>query len=477
MSEETRQFANWEEVIVDFFEHRIAKSELAKARKYIVDKAVNIEKEKDVKKLEKLKEAKNKKQQELRQLRKDAPATEIRVWIDENHKKVATEKTIRATHVLRFTHSSSNPDGLLLKEKADDLLLSTASVKRKLTLDLAHKNGAHISISRFLSLQLSEEMIFDLILVDDFKFLEPFKENEEQLNKWKEGFKKLVEAATSRLTADKSKQLYFPLDNNLKNYHLITPLFASSLCNEIDSIINNLKYKEQKEVNKYRNHTKSPKYYETLYIDYPNLAIQNFGGEHAKNVSMLNANRSGKAYLFSNQPPIWQSQIKAPIYKKSLFDYFGNNHITEDINYLRDFLLRFENIGLSIKDPKRYEYLKRWVDSIIDEVLFYTSSIQHSPSGWTTEKGIKLKVEHQYFLDPYRDDEVFQMERETTDWQGIVCSDFARWLNSKLKGQDNKFTPQAEHTRIWKGLFEIPLREDSEAIKADIKYKQQKGTA
>ena len=192
------------------------------------------------------------------------------------------------------------------------------------------------------------------------------------------------------------------------------------------------------------------------------------------NASQLNGKRGGKIFLFSTQPPTWQSQLKAPIYKKSLFDYFGNSHITEDINYLRDFLLRFENIGLSIKDPQRYKHLERWINSIIDEVLFYTSNIQAMPADWSNTEDIKLKKEHQYFLDPYRNDKDFQSKRELTDWQSVVSNDFARWLNQKLKGKDKKFTPQTEHTRLWKKIFETPLREDSEAIKMEIKYSQQK---
>ena len=477
---EEKQFKNWQEVIVNFFENRISKSNLFKARKYIEDKMVEIEKiknpkeEKDIKKLEKLKTARNAKQKELLKFRQDAPATEIRDWIENNYNKQIAEgnRTIKATHVLKFTHSSSNPGGLLLEEKSDDLLLSTASLKRELTLDLAHKNGAHISISRFLGLRLSKKLIIDCILQNNFEFLNPFKKDKEQFEKWKDGFSNLVEIREMK-TADKAKQLYFPLNNNLKKYHLIAPLFASSLCNEVDTIINSIKYKERKEINKYRNHKKdnkkSPKYYQSLYVDYLNLAVQNFGGEHVKNVSMLNANRSGKCYLFSTQPSTWQSQLKPPTNKKSMFDnyrYLPNT--SENIKYLVAFLLRNESINLSIRAPEKQKWLEKWTANIISDFWGFVGNIYNLPSGWSNTKGIKLKVEHQYLLDPYRQDKEFQANRKDTDWQKTVVNDFSTWLNKKLKSKDKNFTPQKEYSRTWKKVMSKELREYNQTIEAGI---------
>lgn len=485
MSEEVRGFGSWEEVIIDFFEQKIAQSKLYKARKFIEDKEKAIKAEKEKKKLARLIKAKEEKQSELNELRVESPSTEIREWIDSTRlKKIAVGKRIiKATHVLRFSHSSSLSDGLLLKDKSNDTTLTTASLKKEFTYDLAHNNGALITISRFLALQFSEKLIIDLILEGNYNFLKAFAKNQEQLGEWASGFEDLVEEREIK-TTDTAKQLYFPLIQSDKKlsidkvkYHLITPLFSSSLAEEFSTMINHLKFsKEQENIRKQMKGANDniPKYHSKAYIDTPSLGIQKFGGAQPQNVSMLNKNRSGKGYLFPTQPPTWQSQLKAPIDKKSLFDYFGNSHITEDINYLREFLLRFENIDLSIKDPKRYKHLERWVNSIIDEVLFYTSTIQNMPPDWTATKEIKLKIEHQYFLDPYRDDKGFQTKRESTDWQSIVCNDFARWLNNKLVGKDKQFTPQAKHTRLWKKLFESALREDTENVKIEAKYSQQK---
>jgi len=488
MSEE-KVFDNWQAVIVDFFENKIeniknntTKSpkipcKLYKARKYIFDantKVAKLEKAKDKKKLEGYKKAISEKQKELIQLRKDAPKTEIKDWINLNHNKKIAEgkRIIKATHVLKFTHTSSEAGGLLLKDKSDDLLLSTASLKRKLASDLAHNNGALISLSRFLGLELNGNQIIDCVLQNNFEFLTPFKESKTQLKEWQEGFSNLVEIREMK-TADKAKQLYFPINNNLDNYHLITPLFASSLCNEVDTIISNLKYKEQKEINKYKNHKKSPKYYPSLYVDYPNIAAQNFDKKHPNNVSMLNADRGGKSYLFSTQPPTWQSQLKPPIDKGNMFDtYRYQINTRENIKYLVEFLLRFENIDLSIRDPKKLEWIEKWAGYIIDDFLYFVATIHTLPSGWSAEKSVKLKIEHQYLLDPDRNDEKFKANRKETDWQAVVVIDFSTWLNRQLKYKNEKFTPQKEYSKIWKELMGQELREYSQIIIANNETEQ-----
>jgi len=219
----------------------------------------------------------------------------------------------------------------------------------------------------------------------------------------------------------------------------------------------------------------TPKFHPTPLVSLPNMGIQNYGGEYPRNVSMLNADRQGKAYLFSTQPPTWKKKLKAPVDKESLFDNLSNYQINEDIKYLVEFLQRFKYLDLSYKDPKRYVHLERWIESIVDEVLYYANTIQKLSASWSADENNKLKVEHQYFLDPYRDDEVFQAQRSTTDWQAVVRDDFANWVNRKLVGKDKTFTPQAEHTQLWKKLFKDSLREDAEAIKAEKQFNKKEG--
>ncbi len=467
MVDSEKPFETWQEVIVDFFENKISKSKLFKARKYINEKAIEIEKEKNVKKLKTLQIRKDDKFVELVELKKTVFQDDISSWLEDTIKKNIAEgvRIIKATHVLRFSHSSAENSGLILTEKSKNQLLTTASFNKKLTIDLAHNNGALISVSRFLALELKGELIIDLILNDSFDFIAAYQVKPEVLERWKSGFSQLVEKRTIK-TLDKAKQLYFPVNDFFGKYHIIAPLYSSSMAEEMNEAISKVKYGEtQRIVSK---ELSKGKFSDLTYVKHTNLSVQKFGGAQPQNVSMLNKNRGGKGYLFSAQPPTWQSQLKPPVAQKTLFDKgFSTKNIKEDINYLRDFLLRFERIELSIKDPKRRKWIDSWVGDIIDELLFNIASIHELTAGWSATDDIKLIEAYRYLLDPYRDDEAFQTERKNNDWQDKVCSDFSHWLNRQLIGSDKQFTPQVEHTHIWKTLLSQPLREFNENIEID----------
>lgn len=494
MAEEKSEIELWEELIVDFFEKNIASSNLYKARVYINKKSKDIELEKDENAKKKLIDKKNEKIKELGRCRIESSSTEIPKWLDENSNKSGSIK--KATHVLRFTHSSSVADGVLLTEKSGDEVLTTSSLHHRV-YDMAHNNGALVSVSRFLALELDETSIFDDIVKGKHEFLKPFSKHKEQIKSWSEGFERLIVSDPEIKTADKAKQIYFPLSNEVKldkngsvdnkNYHLIAPLFSSSLAEEFYSRQAALMFgEEQKSVRKSKRiNTETQNavshYHRKPSIEFPSMAVQKFGGAQPQNVSMLNKGRSWKAgkkhkttwgvtYLFNSEPPTWQSQLKPPLYKKSLFDDFSHPSIKLEVDYLREYLLRFERIELSVKNPHRRKWIEKWVANIIDELLNYAATIQALPAGWSDTENSKLKLEHQYFLDPHRDDETFQNLRNVSDWQSVICSDFSRWLNRRLVGKDKKFTPQAEHTRLWALLLEDPLREYNEMIEAGSKH-------
>lgn len=481
MSEQRNECQTWEDVILNFFEKNVEnikkgqKCKLFSIREYIDKKDNEIGELDDEKKRGRVIIAKEKKQKEYEQIRKDAPSTEIREWIDKTSDINIDigKRIIKASHVLRFTHGSAKAAGLLLETKENDLLLTTASLKQEFEVDLAHNNGALITVSRFLAQKLNGKQIIDLILNNDFCFLKPFAGDESQLKKWEKGFSSLVEKRDLR-TADKAKQIYFPINNF--EYHIVIPIFSSSLINVIDSKITTLKYgNKQKEGNKYR---KEHKYWKSVSVEYPNLGIQNFDRKHPNNISMLNADRGGKAYLFSTQPPTWESQLNPPTNSRSFFQAnIYSSRVKETVDYLRAFLLRFQRIDLSIKDPQKKKWIDSWVIQIIDEIMVYAISIQNLPAGWSRGEDVKLKPAYKFFLDPYRQDEQFQKARQEINWQNVICKDFANWLNGILKGKKKLFTPQPEHTRMWMKLMEKELMEHSQAIEWDIKEQKRKEQA
>lgn len=476
---------SWDCIIIDFFENQVSQSALYKAREYITEKSKELKDEKSQQKISKLEKAIEDKQNELDNLRIAAHSGEVRDWIDKtSEKKIKSgRKIIKTTHVLKFTHGAASNAGVLIDNIEAENLLTTATLGKNRAYDLAHNNGNLITISRFLALSLMGKSIFDCIMEGNFEFLDSFYGSQEQLVKWKDGLANLIESRNIK-TAEFAKQSYFPVRADKFDYHILVPLFSSSVAEALyrrvsDSIFDaeQVKIREQIRVDK----GEHSKYAKGVDIRFPNIAVAKFGGAQPQNISMLNKGRNWKAsqtdnsaygigYLFNCAPPTWRSQLKPPVKNKSLFDEASINcQAKTDIDFLREFLLRFERIELSIKPPERMKWIEDWVGNIIDEVFYYVYSIHQLPAGWSSEANIKLKIEHQYLLDPYRDNETFQADRQVVSWQSVICSDFAKWLNRALVGKDKQFTPREMHTHLWHKLFEDAFREFNNTIELDRK--------
>ncbi|MCG6202246.1 type I-F CRISPR-associated protein Csy1 [Psychromonas antarctica] len=455
---------NWRDVIILFFQTSINTSALAKANKYIEEKSAVLKAESNAQKQERLSASIEKKKLDLDILKSNP--NEIVEWLDANAiKKISVgSRIIKSTHPLKFSHSSAPNDGVLVDCEDELPLLNTASISNdSKTFDMAHNNGALISISRFLALSYGGFSIYDLILENDFCFLDGFYKNKAQLKIWKSGFSELVEKRNIK-SASFTKQIYFPVDS--ESYHLLAPLASSTLAESIFTKITNAKYKKRTDYF-HEDGSLSPR----LIMPQNKNAVIRVGGNNPQNVSMLNRGRNWKLYkdskssygvfyVVSSEPPVWHSQLKAPIYKTNFFyDLSANYEVKENIQYLSDFLTRFENLQLSIKDPKRMRWVEEWVENLTDEVLVYVKNIQTLPAGWSAIEEIKLKPEHQVLLDCYRQDEDFSAMKNSSNWQTVIIQDFAVWLNNRLAEANGKFTPQDAHTKLWMKIFKANFRE------------------
>ena len=499
MSEENREFETWKEVIKNYIdslndEDKIDQHRYELCVYFILEKlneakvgdsAESDELKRDQKTINKVsanskneEEAKNKKTQLLNfykkfidrkwisnsfELLKEIEKKEnfYNIWICRTSYKKDFHP---ATHIAKLTHSSSSAtsfvDGIV---NHNFQYLSTNNLK-KIDRDGAYANADLSKQVKFLMLKHNDNS-----LIDELKdALLEFSDNEHELTNWLMRFQAILKPS---LKSDNlAKQIYFPL---AEDYHLLTILKSSSLIHAIFQ-----KYFEKnakKQLDTLRKLKSKEKYNRESLKQFVNVAKVATTLSQPQNVSVLNGKRGGFIRLLTIQPPTWQTTSKPPVTKNSLFDVMPMNAtLWETIDYLRDFLLRFERIELSFKDPKKMAWIERWVNQIIDDVFAYCASIQNLPSGWSHSEEIKLKQEHQYFLDPYRNEKEFQVARKNNEWQVVVCDDFSSWLNHKLRGKDKVFTPQAEHTRLWKKLMQDELRRFDEAIEMDIKNRQEK---
>ncbi|WP_428615841.1 type I-F CRISPR-associated protein Csy1 [Pseudoalteromonas sp.] len=373
------------------------------------------------------------------------------IWISRSVE--ISEGVLPATHCAKLTHSSSSGSSILDESSNSRTdYISTASLQDKI-IDGTYPNATLSKQVKFLMLEHEGSYLFEEIQKGNSSVFSNFAEDDEELDYWLESYQTVLNEKPK--TDILLKQLYFPVANS---YHLLTVLQSSTLSQCLhEHCFDKEARKKQEQFNKARKLKKFiPDVHQSL-IGVSKLSITQ--SQH-QNATVLNGKRGGIQRLFNTQPPTWTSQAHPPINQKSWF-YRGIPHLAvkADIDYLRDFLLRNEKLSLSTRNPQKRKWLIKWGQSLTDTVLFCAQQIQSLPEGWTANEGIKLKLSQQYFLDPYRNDDVFQTARKSTNWQAEVSQDFANWLNSKLVGKNKLFTPQAEHTKLWSLLMSNALRE------------------
>ncbi|WP_028305153.1 type I-F CRISPR-associated protein Csy1 [Oceanospirillum maris] len=353
------------------------------------------------------------------------------------------------THVPKLTHSSIKTKPIVSNNNAIRAGFLTTSCLTSIKYDSVASN-AYSQIRDFFSLEFDGKKLYEIFEDKDNIVLKRFSHNENQLKEWNVGFSKAIDIKALEIDP-LLKQVYFPAYNEEHKYHLLAQIESSSL--SVD--IHNLTVKRIQE-------------FESLMLgerySFPKAAqvfVTSGNILSHGNVSQFNAIRRGTKNLFSCQPPVWHSQLKPPIYSRSFFYELSRNYeVKENIQYLADFLTRFENLQLSIKDPKRMRWIEEWIENLADEVLVYVKSIQVLPVGWSVTEDIKLKPEHQVLLDCYRQDEGFLVMKHSSDWQAVIIQDFSAWLNNRLTQANEKFTPQDTHTKLWMKIFKANFREE-----------------
>ena len=366
------------------------------------------------------------------------------------------------THALKFTHTDAKGTSVYVQTQASNSLpghhyLSTAVLSEP-AVDVVG-NAAALDVASLLQLEDNGVSLINLIAQDDTSALAPFAESEEQLAEWMSGFKAAL--VDKELSSHKlAKQLYFPVAEG--RYHLISPLYASSLSQALHERITASRFSE--EAKAARKARREGIYCETATVDYPAVAIQSFGGTKPQNVSQLNSSRRGKSFLLNCQPPAWVTRLTPLVkHERAFWDEY-DRRAWRTAKALQKFLI--DNINRDSNKMIR-ETRADYVDSLVDLLLQFAAEVQGLTeyAGWSAES--KLSMAEQLWLDPLRDDPEFRQQREAKGWQQDIANQFASWLNHKLK--DDKLVMKDVEHREWSKLLERKLallKEDLEVLAA-----------
>ena len=339
-------------------------------------------------KLDKIKDA----TEEERQAVRDAHRPER--WIADAAYRAGRLQQV--THGIKFTHPDAKGSQIYSQGNpaAGDRLIGTHTLKGNATAD-GVGNAADLSVYKFLLLELDGKTLLARAVTSDPALLAALTEDEEQARTWMAAFAQLVSPKGDPASHALAKQVYWPLQDGA--YHLLSPLFPSSLVHRVWTTLREDRFSDAAKAAREARRNRQP--HPDEVHDYPDFAIQKFGGTNSQNISQLNSERYGEACLLAAVPPNWHSDpVRLPLRVESIFGpWFGRRRrVFELTRVLKDFLQKVQNVNNKAIRRKRAEL----VDLIRDEALQFAAELHEQPSGWSRDGDCRLNLDERYWPMP-----------------------------------------------------------------------------
>ena len=393
-------------------------------------------------------------QSELLQQRQELEQRyETRSWLTDAANRAGQISLV--THAAKYTHGDSKSSSIFSEASVCEGYLSSATLAKPAADAVG--NAAALDVAKLLQTEIEGDSLLAFLQRGDASAFAELAESEQQLAEWVEGFSR---ALTTRQPASHklAKQVYFPVG---EGYHLLSPLFSSSLAHAMHTKIAALRFGEESKA--IWQASKKGEWHPQPLVRFPNTAAICFGGTKPQNISALNSQRGGRVWLLSSASPLWQRQEKPPLAVKNLFGWRPLERATRtSLKRLTQLLVSTDSKNSRIRAAR-----DGYIDEIIDLIFLLVADIQRPEwQGWTQNETCTLKAHQQLWLDPWRakNDEAFRLEREKDEWQQQVAADFALWLNAHLRRAE--LSVERTEQREWQTypLFHRRLREMEQAI-------------
>lgn len=323
------------------------------------------------------------------------------------------------THPSTFTHSDAKSTAIkFIGATKTDGLLRTGNVETIQKFDV-FGNAATDGVVWDTYLFLMTKTIDDKLVIDHFR--EETQESKKFIGSFNLNYgdtrKKLLAVfvpPTSFKTSQYLKQVYFPVDGN---YHLLSLLTTSSLLDKLKSNIDNMRFGEITKSAKEMRKTNS--FHQAGYDDLFDLTVTAFGGTKPQNISILNSQNGGVAYLLASTPPsLNQRQIRLPTH-----DFFKNS--LRPSQFKESFQTLHSLIIVPVNNVHIREGISNTLKYIIDQVLQRAFRIRATDAGWSNAEHYQsLPLGQRIWLD-----DAYLLQRENEDdWVNDITRSFARWL-------------------------------------------------
>lgn len=338
----------------------------------------------------------------------------LSVWLPDAAKRVGQLNMV--SHPSKFSHPSAKTSTVIANGSYGmDGYLRSGNVSYALDV---FGNAAALDVYKFLSLTLDDGKTILTHLEDDSNALKSiFNFNDAPYSTLRQQLLKIKQTSNASVTDTRVKQVYFPIGRT-DDYHLLSILTPSGLLSKIKNTIDALRFSEAAKIAR-KNHYEN-KMHDDDFDDIYNLTITAYGGTQPQNISVLNSQNAGRAYLLASSPPVLiKRDTRLPhtdFFKNSLWlDAFKSHFIK-----LHAVVISWKN-NMHIR-ADRDDILT----AIIDEVIKKAFSIRLSrEDNWTNEAHYQgLPLYQKIWLDQTR-----QAERDADDvWLDDLTNQLARWI-------------------------------------------------
>ena len=235
-------------------------------------------------------------------------------------------------------------------------------------------NAAALDVHKFLSLTLSDGQTVLAHLEQDTPLIEQQFNIPTSFQELRQGLLSIKSGATETVkTSEKIKQVYFPVDDD---YHLLSLLTPSGLMFKLKKRINVLRFSEA--AKQARNDRRNQIHHEQGFDELYHLTVIGFGGTKPQNISVLNNQNGGTAYLLASLPPTLELRTtQAP----------KTNFFAQSL-YLKDYQDKFKALhklfgdtvpnNIDVREGRDY-----WILQIVEQLMEKVWAIRELPGGWS----------------------------------------------------------------------------------------------
>lgn len=338
------------------------------------------------------------------------------IWLN---KAIKQARHAITTHASTFTHPDAKSSCFrFLNPCVNNGFLSTNNVTCKNDFDLfgnAATDSFVKEIYLFLIESVNEQTIWDHLTNESNEIKQFIQSYDLDFNEAKISLSKLMIDPEPPKTHKLLKQVYFPVDDN---YHLLSLLTPSVVTSELLNRLNVIRFSET--AKQARSLKRDNKFSEYDCEDIFDLTEVAFGGSKPQNISVLNSQNAGRAYLLSSCPPILEKRaVRLP-----KTDFFAQCLYRK--NYQDSFVQLHKFMQLDLNNIDIRTAIRNLIQFVIDQVLLQGFKIRdYYPEGWSNQDYYaSLPKLQRVWLDP-----MYTEQRENdSEWRNELSEDIALWI-------------------------------------------------